>query len=249
MQAVSDHDIDGLDAGALAAALSLSCLALSPRMTSTMDEAHRLGSEGAPGGALVIADEQTSGRGRGGRHWSSAPGRGLWMTLLERPADASGLDVLSLRLGLRAAAALEPFAGTAVMIKWPNDLYAGSRKLAGILVEARWRDGKPDWIAIGIGVNIVPPPDLVTASGLLPGTRRAALVLALVPPMRAAAAMRGPLGRDELAEFDRRDFARDRRCVKPGTGIASGITADGALVITSDHGLEHHRAGSLEFAT
>lgn len=249
MHAVSGHAIDGMDAGALAAALTLPRVVLSPRVSSTMDEAHRFGAEGAPGGTLMVADEQTSGRGRGGRSWSSAHERGLWMTLLERPADSSGLDVLSLRLGLRAASVLEPFAGMRVQIKWPNDLYTGARKLAGVLVEARWRDRKPDWVAIGIGVNIVPPPNVENATGLRPGTRRAELVLALVPALRAAAAVRGPLTAAELAEFDVRDFARGRRCVRPGAGIAAGITADGALIIKGERGVEHHRAGSLEFAT
>ncbi|MFI5245540.1 MAG: biotin--[acetyl-CoA-carboxylase] ligase [Gemmatimonadales bacterium] len=245
---MSDHAIDGMNAASLAAALSLPRVLLLPRVTSTMDEAHQLGAAGAPGGTLVVADEQTAGRGRGGRSWSSAEGRGLWMTLLERPADATGLTVLSLRLGLRAASVLDRPAGLPVRIKWPNDLYAGPQKLAGVLVEARWRDGKPDWVAIGIGVNITPPPDLEGAGGLTPGTTRATLVLALVPALRAAAAMRGLLTPAELAEFDARDFARGRRCVRPGTGVATGITADGALIITGEHGVEHHRAGSLEFA-
>jgi BirA family transcriptional regulator, biotin operon repressor / biotin---[acetyl-CoA-carboxylase] ligase len=248
MHAVSEHAIDGIDAGALAAELSLPRVVLSPRVTSTMDEAHRLGAEGAPGGTLIIADEQTAGRGRGGKSWSSAHSLGLWMTLLERPDDASGLDVLSLRLGLRAAAVLEPFAGEPMRIKWPNDLYAADRKLAGVLVEARWREGKPDWVAIGIGVNIVAPPDLEHSAGLLPGTRRGPLLRALVPVLRDAVEMRGPLTAAELAEFGRRDFARGRRCVRPGAGIASGITAEGALIITGERGAEHHRAGSLEFA-
>jgi len=208
-----------------------------------------LGAEGAPGGTLVIADEQTAGRGRGGKSWSSAPARGLWMTLLERPEDASGLDVLSLRLGLRAASVLLPFAGEPVRIKWPNDLYAGARKLAGVLVEARWRERKPDWVAIGVGVNIVPPAEFENAGGLLSGTRRSALVLALVPALRQAAATRGALTAAELAEFDGRDVARGRRCVTPGAGIAEGITANGALIISGERGVEHHRAGSLEFAT
>jgi BirA family biotin operon repressor/biotin-[acetyl-CoA-carboxylase] ligase len=246
---VSDHAIDGMDAGALAAELVLPRVVLEPRMTSTMDEAHRLGAEGAPGGTLVIADEQTAGRGRGGKSWSSVAERGLWMTLLERPADASGLDVLSLRLGLRAAAVLEPFAGESLRVKWPNDLYAAGRKLAGVLVEARWRERKPDWVAIGIGVNIVAPSGLASAAGLLPGTRRGPLLRALLPALRGAAAIRGPLTSAELAEFGRRDFASGRRCVSPGAGIASGITAEGELIIAGERGAEHHRAGSLEFAT
>ena len=238
-----------MDADALAAALSVPRVALFPSVSSTMDEAHRMGAEGAPGGTLVIADEQTAGRGRGGKRWTSGQNQGLWMSLLERPGTASGLDVLSLRLGLHAAPALELFTGAPVLIKWPNDLYVGSRKLAGVLVEARWREQKADWVTIGIGVNIVSPPDVDTATGLLAGTRRSVVVLALVPALRAAAMGRGPLTPAELAEYARRDFARDRRCLKPAEGVASGITSDGALIITGGHGVAYYRAGSLEFAT
>lgn len=243
-----NHAIDGMDADAFAGALSVPRVALFPRVSSTMDEAHRMGGEGAPGGTLVVADEQTAGRGRGGKRWTSGQNQGLWMTLLERPGTASGLDVLSLRLGLHAASVLELFSGGPVRIKWPNDLYVGPRKLAGVLVEARWREQKADWVAIGIGVNIVSPPEVETATGLLAGTRRSAVILALVPALRAAATARGPLSAAELAEYGRRDFARDRRCVKPAEGIASGITNDGALIISGAHGVAYYRAGSLEFA-
>jgi BirA family biotin operon repressor/biotin-[acetyl-CoA-carboxylase] ligase len=246
---MAQHRIDGMDADALTVALAVPRVELFASVASTMDEAHRLGAEGSPGGTLVIADEQTAGRGRGGKRWSSGQQRGLWMTLLERPDTTSGLDVLSLRLGLHAAPVLELFTGEPVRIKWPNDLYVGSRKLAGVLVEARWREQKADWVAIGIGVNLVSPPDLDTAVGLLPGTRRVVVILALVPALRAAAAARGPLSAAELAEFDRRDYARDRRCLKPAVGVARGITNDGALIITGEHGVSHYRAGSLEFAT
>jgi BirA family biotin operon repressor/biotin-[acetyl-CoA-carboxylase] ligase len=238
-----------MGADALAAALSVPRVVLFPRVASTMDEAHRLGAEGAPGGTVVIADEQTAGRGRGGKRWSSGEGCGLWMTVLERPGTASGLDVLSLRLGLRAAPVLELFAGAPVSIKWPNDLYVGPRKLAGVLVEARWREQRADWVAIGIGVNIVPPPDVDTAIGLLEGTRRSMVILALVPALRGAAAARGALTPAELAEYGGRDFARDRRCLKPAEGVASGITNDGALIISGEHGVAYFRAGSLEFAS
>jgi BirA family biotin operon repressor/biotin-[acetyl-CoA-carboxylase] ligase len=246
---MTNHTIDGMDADALASALSVPRVALFPSVTSTMDEAHRLGAEGAPGGTLIVADEQTAGRGRGGKRWSSGQAQGLWMTLLERPGTASGLDVLSLRLGLHAAPVLELFSGLPVRIKWPNDLYVGSRKLAGVLVEARWREQRADWVAIGIGVNIVSPPEVETATGLLPRTRRVSVLLALVPALRAAALARGPLTPAELTEYSRRDYARDKRCTKPGEGVATGITNDGALIITGEHGVSHYRAGSLEFAT
>jgi BirA family biotin operon repressor/biotin-[acetyl-CoA-carboxylase] ligase len=246
---MANHRIDGMDADALAAAMSMPRVVLMERVASTMDEAHRLAAEGAPGGTLIIADEQTAGRGRGGKRWTSEQDLGLWMTLLERPSTPSGLDVLSLRIGLHVAPVIELFSAAPVQIKWPNDLYIGSRKVGGVLVEARWREQKAEWVAIGIGVNIISPAEVETAVGLLPGTRRSVLALALAPALRAAAIARGPLTAAELAEFDRRDFARDRRCLKPAVGIANGITNDGALIITGEHGVAHYRAGSLEFAT
>jgi BirA family biotin operon repressor/biotin-[acetyl-CoA-carboxylase] ligase len=242
--------IDGMDAAALVTALGVARVELFGSVASTMDEAHRLASEGAPAGTLVIADEQTAGRGRGGKRWTSEANAGLWMTLLERPRTASGLDVLSLRLGLSAAPVLERFAGSPIRIKWPNDLYVGERKLAGVLVEARWRHQMADWVAIGIGVNLAAPRELADAAGLAPGTARTIVALALVPALRAAASASGPLTADELATLERRDYAKGRRCMKPAEGIVRGVSRDGALIIESAGGVaQHFRAGSLEFAT
>jgi BirA family biotin operon repressor/biotin-[acetyl-CoA-carboxylase] ligase len=241
--------LDGVAMSALAPALSVPRVVHLRSVGSTMDEAHRLAAEGAPAGTVVVADEQTAGRGRGGKQWTSGQERGLWMTLLERPGTASGLDVLSLRLGLEAAPVLERFSGAAVQVKWPNDLYTGSRKLAGILVEARWRGGDVEWVAIGIGVNLVTPAGFDGAACLRTGTRRADVVLALVPALRNAARAAGTLTPAELAEFDRRDYARDRRCLAPAAGIAEEITKEGALILAGEEGVSFHRAGSLEFAT
>ena len=114
---------------------------------STLDVAHALAPTAASG-TLVIADEQTAGRGRHGRRWASEPGAGVWLTLIERPSDARALDVLSLRCGLNAAESLDDLAGAPVRVKWPNDLYVGACKLAGILIETRWRGTAPEWVAI-----------------------------------------------------------------------------------------------------
>ncbi len=243
--------LDDLDAAAVAERLRVPAVAVLSTVDSTMDEVHRLAAAGAPAGTIVVADEQTAGRGRARRPWNSAASGGLWMTLLERPGTASGLEVLSLRLGLGAAPALEPFTdGVRVQVKWPNDLYAGPRKLAGILVEARWRDDKVEWVAIGIGVNIGPPAAVPDAAGVRPGTSRAELLDALVPALREAAAVRGALTSRELAAFTARDFARDRRTLQPAPGVARGITSQGELIIqcATDGGRALFRAGSLVFA-
>ena len=134
-------------------ALDLPRVEILETTRSTLDVAHRLASQGAPSGTLVIADEQTAGRGRDGKNWQSSAGAGLWLTLIERPKDVSGLDVLSLRVGLVSAEALDRFASEPIRLKWPNDLYVDRGKLAGILVEARWREQAVEWVAIGELVN------------------------------------------------------------------------------------------------
>src|SRR5699024_4705414 len=103
-------------------------------------------------GTLVLADRQTAGRGRGGRTWVSEPGAGIWLTLVERPRDAASVALLSLRLGLRAAPVLDRWSAAPVRLKWPNDLHVGRGKLAGILVESRWREERIEWIAVGMGI-------------------------------------------------------------------------------------------------
>jgi len=217
---------------------------------STLDVAHALAVDGAEAGTLIIADAQTAGRGRMGRTWASEPRAGLWLTMIERPRDVSALDVLSLRVGLALAPVLDAFSDLPVRVKWPNDLYVGARKLAGILIEARWRDGVPDWAAIGVGINVRPPVTEANAAGLRSGTDRVAVLHAVVPAVRSAAAKLGPLGDAELADFAERDLARGRPCTSPTVGRVVGIDASGALVVdvASDGGASHMvlvRAGSL----
>jgi BirA family biotin operon repressor/biotin-[acetyl-CoA-carboxylase] ligase len=242
--------LDGLSPAALATIIGVPRVVHRSSLSSTMDEAHRLAAGGAEAGTLVIAGEQTAGRGRGGRRWVSSFDAGLWMTLIERPSTPSGLDVLSLRLGLHAAPVLERFTDGRVQLKWPNDLLVGGRKLAGILVEARWRQEQVEWVAIGMGINfVVPagPPTGRPATTVRAGTRRSDLLVVLVPALRAAAAMRGPLSEAELAAFAARDAARGRRTVRPAAGLAGGISADGALVIESGDARALFRDGSLVF--
>jgi BirA family biotin operon repressor/biotin-[acetyl-CoA-carboxylase] ligase len=240
----ADH-YDGASAGSIARRLGVVDLRLYASIGSTMDAAHALGDAGARAGTLVLADEQTAGRGRKGSAWHSEAARGIWLTLLDRPADAAGLEVLSLRVGLAAARTLDAFAAAPVQLKWPNDLVAAGGKLAGVLVEARWRGARPDWVAIGLGVNVRPPRDLPGAAGLRAGTSRIDILASLVPALRAAASRRGPLGPNELREYAGRDYARGRRCVTPARGIVTGVTPAGELAVQTADGIEHYRAGSL----
>jgi BirA family biotin operon repressor/biotin-[acetyl-CoA-carboxylase] ligase len=237
----------GTDGVTLASRLGLPRVDALASVPSTMDAAHALAAGGAPSGTLVIAEEQTAGRGRSGRPWASAPGAGLWMTLIERPRVADGLDVLSLRVGLRLAPVLERWTESAIRLKWPNDLFVSGRKLAGVLIEARWRGAHPDWVAIGVGINLVVPRELTDATSLV-GAGAESVLAEIVPALRAAAFARGPLTSDELAGFALRDLAVGQRVSLPVDGLVRGISAHGELLVETIDGVTPHRAGSLVFA-
>lgn len=212
---------------------------------STMDIAHRLASEGTPAGTLVLADQQTAGRGRGGKVWDSAPGQGIWMTLIERPRDERAIEVLSIRVGLAAAKALDRFAEEPIRLKWPNDLYTSGKKLAGILVEARWREGQPEWVAIGIGINVITPEGVETGIGLEPGTSRLEVLEEVVALVRRALRATGSLTPAELAEFKTRDMALGHMCIEPANGEVRGITERGELIVALADSVVRVRSGSL----
>ncbi|MBA3343153.1 MAG: biotin--[acetyl-CoA-carboxylase] ligase [Gemmatimonadaceae bacterium] len=239
------HTFDGIRAEQLSALLVLPRVEVFAETTSTLDMAHRLGDAGAPAGTLVIADHQTAGRGRSGRRWSSTAASGLWLTLLERPRAQSGVGVLSLRVGLRSARALDRFVSEPIRVKWPNDLYVNGRKLAGILIEARWREARLEWVAIGLGVNTATPGDIPDAGSLDTGVQRVDVLVDLIPGLRAAAACEGELTSGELAEWDARDLARGRQCIEPARGRVAGITASGELLVALADSVATFRSGSL----
>jgi len=210
-----------------------------------MDVAHQLAADDAPAGTLVIANEQRAGRGRGGKTWQSSSDAGLWLTLIERPGDTSGLDVLSIRVGMAAAESLDRFAAEPIRLKWPNDLYLDQGKLAGILVEARWREHSVEWIAIGMGINVRPPENMERAAGLEPGTARVDVLGELIPAVRSAAGATGPLDTGELEEFNARDLARGKMCIQPALGRVAGISATGELLVALADTVASFRSGSL----
>lgn len=212
---------------------------------STQDVAHELAAAGAESGTVVVAARQSSGRGREGRRWSAPAGHGVWLTVLARELSAVALEVLSLRIGLAAASALEPFAPSAIGVKWPNDLYVAGRKLAGTLVEARWRGAVLEWVALGFGVNLVAPADQPGAAALAPGTDAGAAFGAAVAALRRASAAHGALTAGERAAYAARDVARGRACREPVAGRVAGISARGELLVEHAGGITAIRSGSL----
>lgn len=119
---------------------------------STMNMAHALALQGAPEGTVIWAASQQAGRGRQGRVWESPEG-GIYLSLITRPwRPAAEVPQLSLVAGLVAAHAIEQATGATPMVRWPNDILLGGRKVAGILVEA-----KHGAVVIGMGVNVTTP--------------------------------------------------------------------------------------------
>lgn len=160
----------GVATDELAKTLNVPQVLVYSEVTSTMDVAQQIAVSGAEAGTVVVALAQTSGRGRGGKSWSSESGSGIWLTVIERPTDRAILDVLSLRVGLSIASNLDPLNSSSqpwsvnslgsaeltptILLKWPNDLIVGAAKLGGILIEVRWRDQEIESVAIGVGINL-----------------------------------------------------------------------------------------------
>jgi len=216
-------------------------------VSSTLDVAQAL-TASAPAGTLVLADEQTAGRGTQGRKWTSRAGDGVWLALIERAPDPAALDVLSIRCGLYAAEALDGLAAERIRVKWPNDLYVGARKLAGVLIETRWRGGAAEWVSIGFGLNVRTPP-LETAIGLADACSRIDALTRLAPALRRAACATGHLTENELARWFDRDVARGRSISTPSRGTVDGVASSGELLVRSDDGsVTRHRTGTLTFA-
>jgi BirA family biotin operon repressor/biotin-[acetyl-CoA-carboxylase] ligase len=122
---------------------------------STNDLLKELAAQGAPEGTLVIADEQTAGKGRLGRKWLATPGTSLLMSLLFRPDLAPDQTPrLTMICSLAVADAIEGLTGLSVGLKWPNDILIRGRKAGGILTESGTTGGRLDYVVVGMGLNI-----------------------------------------------------------------------------------------------
>lgn len=130
-------------------------LHILPVTDSTNSRAVALAESGAPHGTVVCADAQTGGRGRFGRTWESPPGRNLYVSLLLRPSvEPAQAPQLTLVTAVALAAAVEAATGLSARLKWPNDLYLGGRKAAGILAEMSTDTDRLRHVVIGVGLNV-----------------------------------------------------------------------------------------------
>lgn len=234
-------------------------LEVHARLGSTNDRARSIARAGAPSFSVVIADEQTRGRGREGRRWLSPPASGLWMTVVLARCR-SGHSTVPLLTGIAAARAIEDVCpDLRAEIEWPNDLVVGGRKVGGILCES-WDEGTGSrGMAIGTGINISQgagdfPPELRGRAASLramgaTSVSRSALAGALLARMREVltpgpARLEGALHR----EFARRDVLMGRAVVLGSgeTGTARGISSDGALLFEArGSGMREIRSGSV----
>jgi BirA family biotin operon repressor/biotin-[acetyl-CoA-carboxylase] ligase len=125
------------------------------RTDSTNRVAFELGHDGEAEGAVVVAEEQTAGRGRAGRSWVSERGTGIYVTVLLRPKLAPvQAPLLTMMAGISARAAVEAVTGLNVDLKWPNDLMIGGKKVGGILTEMHAEPALVRFVIVGIGINV-----------------------------------------------------------------------------------------------
>ena len=150
---------DGLTAAGLAPLLTTNDLGrklhFHDSLPSTNDEAQRLADEGVPHGELVIAEDQTGGRGRRGRAWVSTPGKSLLFSLVLRPQlPPQRAPELTLVAAVAVCEAARELGVPDATIKWPNDVEVHGQKLAGLLLELRAQGDLVEHVILGVGVNV-----------------------------------------------------------------------------------------------
>lgn len=139
---------------------------------STNDLAALLAERGAREGCVVAANAQSAGRGRHGRSWASPAGAGLYVSTVLRPTEHA-VPTLTVAAGVALAEGIQAATGLDLQVKWPNDVYAGARKVAGVLAEAV-QAGPPGilYVVIGFGINVMPasyPPEVALRATSLEG--------------------------------------------------------------------------------
>jgi BirA family biotin operon repressor/biotin-[acetyl-CoA-carboxylase] ligase len=147
---------DSFSSNVLAQALGHRPFRYFDQVSSTNNVAQKWALEGAPAGAVVIADEQTSGRGRLGRHWQTPPGQALAVSIVLRPAiEPEYLQQITALGGIAVVEALLNYVSSPCLgLKWPNDVLLNGRKVSGVLAEALWLGQQLQAIILGIGINV-----------------------------------------------------------------------------------------------
>lgn len=214
---------------------------------STNTKAKELAEAGHPSGTLVVADQQTLGRGRRGRSWESPARTGIFMTLMLKPdINPNNASMLTLVAAMATARAITEVTGEAAQIKWPNDIVMNGKKVVGILTEMSAQFDYINHIVVGIGINVhneeFPEEIAKTASSLLLecGHRihRASLIEAFLEEFERLYAVY--LETEDMSglqkEYDSLLVNRGRQVrvldpKEPFEGKAMGITKKGELIV------------------
>ena len=229
---------------------------------STNTQAKGLAREGAPHGTVLIAGQQTGGRGRMGRTFQSPDGQGVYLSVIFRPGcKPEELMHLTCSVGVAMAEAVEAVSGIRPQLKWINDLVIGSKKLGGILVEMSVDKGLVEYAVVGIGINC-----LQSARDFHPEIAELATSLSLVagrpilPEVLAAAMVEALWRMDKRMLTDKEAImaAYKAQCITLGkqvqviradrirTGTAVDLDADGGLWVRYDTGeLENVSSGEV----
>ncbi len=218
-------------------------------LTSTMDEAFRLGMEGAPEGTVICAEGQTKGRGRLGRVWVSPKGKGIYCSIILRPQlPPTQMPQITLMTAVALAEAVRFRTSLQPTIKWPNDLLIGSKKFAGILTELRAEVDQVKFVVVGIGLNVNASSSqlLDTSTSLKIETKRTVNRIELFQEILRSLELwyhkmlKGHF--DEILDYCRQHSATLKKRVRlhdaasDTQGEAVGIDNDGGILIRRDNG-------------
>lgn len=227
-------------------------------LNSTNQKAQELAEEGYPAGTLVVAENQTAGRGRRGRNWDSKAGMGIFMSLVLKPEiSPEKAPMLTLVSALAVSKGISKITGECAQIKWPNDLVMKGRKICGILTEMSPR---LDYVVVGIGIN-VHNSDFSEEISQVAGSlytetgkhfSRAKLVAAVLEAFEQYYELF--LQREDLSlmmeEYNRLLVNQEKEVrvldqVAPFSGIAKGITEKGELMVDTKNGRKLVSSGEV----
>ncbi|MBN3547870.1 biotin--[acetyl-CoA-carboxylase] ligase [Fictibacillus barbaricus] len=227
-----------------------------PSVKSTQEIAYSLARDGAPEGSIVLADEQTGGRGRLGRAWQSPAGTGIWMSLILRPEiPLQKAPQLTLLIAVAASKAIEKVTGLEAAIKWPNDLLINGKKTAGILTELQAEADSIHSVIVGIGMNVNQESkhfseeiaQIATSLAIEGGKtyKRAEVIGYLLQEIESLyhQYLQNGFGVIKLL-WEARAFSLGKRITARSvtgsiTGYAKGITDEGVLLLEDDTGRVH----------
>ncbi|MDP1571819.1 MAG: biotin--[acetyl-CoA-carboxylase] ligase [Vicinamibacterales bacterium] len=237
-----------------------------PVVTSTMDVAAAEAAQGAAEGWTLVADEQTAGRGRRGREWTSPAGAGVYLSVVLRPPVAAGddrlLSLLTLAVGVGVRDGLQVATGLAPDVKWPNDVFVGRRKLAGILAEGLALGTPAQCVVVGVGINLrtaAYPPDVAAVATSLEAElgrvcdRDLVIDEVLAGVGRAYGDLKDGRAGDILRRWrEASPWAVGTRVEwespsGPQTGETAGIDETGALLVRTTDGIARVIAGEVRW--